>query len=75
MVAGPVACQHGVNLREEAAMSSVRERIRRLVESTSGPGLLGYATIAVLIAGVVIVAFVLFGPGTERVLQTHSQGV
>ena len=56
-------------------MSSVRERIRRLIEGGDGPGLLGYATIGALIVGIVIVAFILFGPGTERVLQTHSQGV
>ena len=56
-------------------MSTVRERIRRLIEGGDGPGLLGYATIAVIIVGIVIVAFVLFGPGAERVLQTHSQGV
>jgi hypothetical protein len=56
-------------------MSTIRERIQRLIDGGDGPGLLGYATIAVLIAGVVIVAFVLFGPGTERVLQTYSKGV
>ena len=56
-------------------MSTILERIRRFIEGGDGPGLLGYGTIAALIAGIVIVAFVLFGPGTERVLQTYSQGV
>ena len=56
-------------------MSTVRDRIRQLIEGGNGPGLLGYATIALIIAGVAIVAFVLFGPETERVLRTHSQGV
>jgi hypothetical protein len=56
-------------------MSTVRERIRELMAGGDGPGLLGYATIALIIAAAVIVAFVLFGPETERVLRTHSQGV
>jgi len=56
-------------------MSTVRERIRRLIDGGDGPGLMGYAAIVVIIAGIVIAVWVIFGPGTERVLQTHSQGV
>ena len=56
-------------------MSSVLERIRRRLDDPNGPGLLGYAAILVILAGIVVIAFVLFGPQTERVMQTISPAV
>ena len=56
-------------------MSTLWERLRRRFEDPNGPGLLGYVAILVILAGIVFLAFVFFGPQTDRVLQTISPAV